>query len=296
MFRLFFLSVFITIASCTSLNTNNPKTQHNNTLTQTRKDSARITSLKLENEVRSPNAIKTHKEFQVIHKKIIQPIPQDIDFGNNSFASFKIDTLHSDFEYALEKNLDVHWVIKNDTLRLGIDSILVKIDNKLDTILFYASQSNKADTIICNISVPTSYKFSYRNGVFWVNENKFGMKLIARVIFLFTDKVEQSLFLGNLGQTGVLLTTKVTNVISPQCRSKNLPNIITIGLRQIKECHDEDDCEYLMCFDNGENEIYGNYYYKTISDKLNIKYMPLSVDPIFIKYDPIKDKVIIKTE
>ena len=195
-----------------------------------------------------------------------------------------------------DKIMEAEWKIAGQTLRYGSAPIVVKTDNRIDTILFRQYKNSKWDTLICNITEAKNYKFQYNEccGAFNVSDetNKF---IIGSVNFRLKGKAKNKYYLGTLGETGIRVTSKLTDTLKPGCRSAMSPNVYWLTLGEIEPCKDSLDCYEGTClYEEGKAELNYEYGYKTISGKLKCLYLPLSIKPIKVIYDPKSDSVKIE--
>lgn len=225
--------------------------------------------------------------------------------GNAQTASFCIDTLdHKHRNSGFEKGVideikEMEWVIKGKYLNYKIGKIEVAISaNKLDTIFYKERADSKWDTIICMIQKAKEYKFVYNHccGGFYIAD-KNGLFFTSQIIFKIKDISSKNLYLGTIGETGMLIPMQNKDTLKPECRSPLFSNICNVKFSEIEICKDTMNCpEELYCLqEKGKSpELYNNLLYKTISNKLNLFYMPLSNNPIIIIYDPKTDQISIE--
>lgn len=195
-----------------------------------------------------------------------------------------------------DKIMESEWKIDGRTLRYGSAPIVVKTDNRIDTILFRQFKTSKWDTLICNISEAKNYKFQYNEccGAFNVSDetNKF---IIGSVNFKLKGKTKNRYYLGTLGETGIRVTSQHNDTLKPGCRSAMSPNVYWLTFGEIEPCKDSLHCYEVTClYEKGKDELNYEYGYKTMSCKLKILYLPLSIKPITVIYDPKSDSVKIQ--
>jgi len=195
-----------------------------------------------------------------------------------------------------DKIMESEWKIDGQTLRYGSEPIVVKTDNRIDTILFRQFKKSKWDTLICNISEAKNYKFQYNEccGAFNVSDetNKF---ITGSVNFVLKGNTKNKIYLGTLGETGIRVTSKLKDTLKPGCRSAMSPNVYWLSFGEIEPCKDSLNCNEVTClYEKGKEELIYEYGYKTISFKLKCLFLPLSSQPIKVIYDPKADSVKIE--
>lgn len=222
-------------------------------------------------------------------------------FSFGQSATFSADTIRFfkdkfNRKDIYDKIMEAEWKIAGQTLRYGSLPIVVKTDNRIDTILFRQFKTTKWDTLICNISEAKNYKFQYNEccGAFNVSDetDKF---IIGSVNFKLKGKTKNRYYLGTLGETGIRVTSKLLDTLKPGCRSAMSPNVYWLTFGEIEPCKDSHNCNEGTClYEEGKSELNYEYGYKTISYKLKCLYLPLSIKPIKVIYDPKSDSVKIE--
>ena len=217
------------------------------------------------------------------------------------YATFSTDSAFAHRWYSEEKGgydpqiSEQVWIIRGKELRYGSQALKVElIPGKTDTILFKAYRRPHFDTIICFINEAKHFQFQYNPccGAFNVKEQ--GQRGFFRASIIYRLKGESSKsYLGTLGETGILLKSGEADTLKPFCRSAMSPNVYPISFREIEICRSA-NCEEGTCL-QGEAEPELNFSYTTISSKLNCLFMPLSAEALVVTYDPISDKIELKT-
>jgi hypothetical protein len=206
-------------------------------------------------------------------------------------ATFWADTLRIDDENILE----AEWKINGQTLHYGSKPIEVRIDKIIDTILFKQFKHSKWDTLICNIAEPLNYTFQYNMccGGFDVYEND--KRISGTVIFIIKNSDKKKKYLGQLDGAGILLDLHNGDTLKPICWSPMHPNIYNVALSEIEICKDTTNCNEEIClYENGNEEPNYGFGFKTISNKFNCLFLPLSGQPIKVIYDRKTDKIKIE--
>jgi len=191
-------------------------------------------------------------------------------------------------ERVYNEAMQMKWIINGKKLYFGSEPIRV-IPNKrtIDTILFRHKSNSKYDTIICNIEEACKFSFEYNPccGSFYLRkENK--SKLSREVKFVISNKDENDLYLGTLGETGILLNkNNVENHINEICRSAMSPNVYPISICKIRKgCNLLNNCEELLCeIQNGEAK--NGFEYEVIETQLEFLYLPLSEKTLEVLFD-----------
>ena len=216
-------------------------------------------------------------------------------------ASFSADTIRFYNEKnsrtaIYDKIMEAEWKINGQTLHYGSKPISVITDNIIDTFFFRQFKNSKWDTLICNINKHTHYTFQYNEccGGFNISDEtaKF---IIGSVNFKIKNIDTKKLFLGTLGEAGIIVTSEFNDTLKPGCRSALSPNVYQLTFREIEICKDTVDCNEGTClYEKGKEELNYEYYYKTISLKLDCLFLPLSNKPISVMYDPNSGKLEIE--
>ncbi|CAM1350919.1 hypothetical protein [Tenacibaculum halocynthiae] len=207
-------------------------------------------------------------------------------FTNSLFsqtAEFIADTVSlkkrtGNNERVYEKALEMEWIINGEKLFFGSKPIkVIPNEKKIDTILFRNSSNSKYDIIICNIAEASKFSFEYNPccGGFNVRKENKG-KLSRDIIFEISEKNENDMYLGTLGQTGILLEKdNIENHINEICRSAMSPNIYSIAISKIrKNCDSLKNCEELLC-EIQDGVAKDGFEYEVIETKMEFLYMPL---------------------
>ncbi|WP_435263815.1 hypothetical protein [Tenacibaculum sp. nBUS_03] len=201
----------------------------------------------------------------------------------SQIAEFRADTTSlkkrtGNNEIVYKKALEMEWIINGKKLFFGSKPIkVIPNEKKIDTILFRNSSNSKYDLIICNISEASKFSFEYNTccGGFNVRKENKG-KLSRDIIFEISKKDENDIYLGTLGETGILLKKdNVENHINEICRSAMSPNIYSIAVSKIrKNCDSLENCEELLC-EIRDGQAKGGFEYEVIEKKIEFLYMPL---------------------
>jgi len=217
-------------------------------------------------------------------------------------AEFRADTTGlkkrtGNNEKLYEKVLEMEWIINGEKLFFGSGSInVVPNEKKIDTILFRNNSNSKYDIIICNISEASKFSFEYNpccGGFNVIKENR--GKLSRNVIFEISGKSENDIYIGTLGETGILIEKDdIENHINEICRSAMSPNIYPISISKIrKNCDSKENCEELLCeIQNGEAK--GGFEYKVIETKIEFLYMPLDEKILKVLFNERTNKTELK--
>lgn len=221
--------------------------------------------------------------------------------AGQEYAEFSTDTDRvknqwDDIELKYSEQIaDQFWIIDGKKLRYGNETIRVKVNpNKLDTIYFKAYRRNMLDTIICNISTATKYKFHFNEccGAFNVSnesENKF---ITGSILYSLTTSDSSKKYLGTLGEAGIMINENQRDTLTVNCRSAMSPNIYNLSLNEIEVCNSEKDCPNGVCLvEKGKEDPNWDFGYTMVSSKMEMLYMPLSSEPIKINYDPLKKQI-----
>ena len=202
------------------------------------------------------------------------------------FAVFTTDTrFHSE-----QDQLNSEWVIAGQHLTYGSPPIKVKTDDLLDTIYFRTNSKRNWDTIICQISQAETYKFVYNDccGGFYIADSNSHF-FNPRMIFTVKNARKKDMFMGKLGDDGVLIDVGKTNsdTLSITCHSILLPNVFNLSFQKIQISNDTTLALENACV---KNKVDINYEYTYITKKLYTQflYMPLSNDCINITIDTKK--------
>lgn len=196
----------------------------------------------------------------------------------------------------LKRVMEMEWRIGGHVLRFGSKPIKIKPDpNKIDTLFYKQNKNARWDTIICNIKEPLTYKFVYNTCCDGFNiagtDNKF---FNGKINFRLTGQTNK-MFLGTLGEAGVLVTMKTTDTLLPGFRSAMSPNIYWVSFQEIKACGDPSVCKEDICLsEKGKKELNCEFKYRIISSKMKILFMPLSNDPLQVTYSTTTDKITIR--
>ena len=219
------------------------------------------------------------------------------------YAEFKTDTTRfkkwdeKDDGKLPERITDQVWFINGQEMRYGSGAIKVKVNpNKLDTILYKGYRRKELDTIICNISEAKNYKFYYNEccGAFNIQDESTKKFIQGRIIYQLKNS-DNKTYLGTLGEAGIIVNSKNADTLNVSCRGAMSPNVYNISFRQIELCKDSLNCNEGTCLqEKGKDEPNWDFGYKTVSKKLDILFMPLKSEPIFIVFDPKIDRIKIK--
>ena len=202
------------------------------------------------------------------------------------FAVFTTDTrFHSE-----QDQLNSEWLISGQHLTYGSPPIKVKTDDILDTIYFRTDSKRNWDTIICQISQAETYKFVYNDccGGFYIADSNSHF-FNPRMIFTVKNASKKDMFMGKLGDDGVLIDAGKTNsdTLSITCHSVLLPNVFNLSFQKIQISSDTTLALENACV---KNKVDINYEYTYITENLftQFLYMPLSNDRINITIDTKK--------
>jgi hypothetical protein len=209
---------------------------------------------------------------------------------SGQYAVFTTDTLHLD--QGNEKGSE--WFIAGQHLQLDGGSIKVKTDELLDTILYRTDKDRDWDTIICQISLPNSYRFVYNEccGGFYIADS-IGHFIQARTIF--KTSASKQWHIGKLGDDGILLPpgNKETDTLDITCHSVLMPNIFNVSFAEIKGQADSTNFIDNTCIKMG-NDFNYNYTYTSTKTYCNFLYMPLSNAPVTMTIDRKRGMVMIR--
>ncbi len=192
--------------------------------------------------------------------------------------------------------MEAEWKINGQTLHYGSKPITIKTDNILDTILYKQRNNSKVDTIVCNINKAGNFKFYYNDCCGGFNiANETGKFIIGSIIFSIKGQDNKKLYLGTLGETGILVNAATIDTLKIGCRSAMSPNLYQITFSQIEVCNDTINCTQGTClFEKSKKELNYEFGYKTISRKIDCLFLPLSNQPIKVTYDPRTDRAWIE--
>jgi len=210
--------------------------------------------------------------------------------AQTKFATFHTDTSifirYKNNPDLMNKLKEIEWLIKGDTLRFGNDSVMVKVDNTIDTIYFRTTQQNKWDTIICNINTVDQYTFVFNEccNLFNVQSKKLGRYINTKLFFQNTDYNDKKTYLATTEFDGVFLSNE-KKALRQYCRSALFPNIYKIKIYEYEPClHDDAECNNIFCiFENEDDEPTYEYEFSVKNILFNFFYMPLSESPVVIK-------------
>jgi len=191
--------------------------------------------------------------------------------------------------------MEAEWRINGQTLHYGSKPIKIKTDNILDTILFKQYSNSNIDTIICNITKAGNFKFYYNEccGGFNIADET-GKFIVGSIVFSIQGQDNKNKYLGTLGETGILVSSKSKDILKTGCRSAMSPNVYQITFSQIEICKDTINCKEGTClFETGKKELNYEFGYKTVSKKIDCLFLPLSNQPIKVTYLPRKDRIRI---
>ncbi|HTL82653.1 MAG TPA: hypothetical protein VL651_13160 [Bacteroidia bacterium] len=219
-------------------------------------------------------------------------------FAQKQYATFTADS--SELRKQTGSNTDdfdevmqMEWKMNGKVLRFG-SSMKIKVNNQPDTIFFKQSENSKWDTIICLVKEPEKYYFVYNEccGGFDVFDDKDRL-ITASVIFHFEEKQDSGIYIGTLGETGIVLNTSVSDTLWPACHSALAPNIYGIGIYKIELCHDTaEDCDQYTCVNIPGMKVGDGFRRdKTYSQFL---FLPLSSDPLEVNFDQLSGKLRLK--
>lgn len=220
-----------------------------------------------------------------------------VSFGQT--ATFLADTTRFFNETRKDiynKIMEAEWRINGQTLHYGSKPIKIKTDNILDTILFKQYSNSNIDTIICNITKAGNFKFYYNEccGGFYIADET-GKFIVGSIVFSIQGQDNKNKYLGTLGETGILVSSKSKDILKTGCRSAMSPNVYQITFSQIEICKDTINCKEGTClFEKGKKELNYEFSYKTVSKKIDCLFLPLSNQPIKMTYEPRTDRIRIE--
>lgn len=223
---------------------------------------------------------------------------------SQDFAEFSTDTTmfrhyyregkHELPEYISEQE----WFINGQRMTYGSKKIKVRVNSdQLDTVLYKGYRREEFDTIICNISEPRKYIFFYNEccGAFNIQDEESGKFIQGKVTYKLLTNDTSQLYLGTLGEAGILVNGTSNDTLKEDCRSAMSPNVYNISFRSIEQCSDSIECSEGTCLQiKGKDEPVYNYGYTTISKKVDFLFLPLISKPLTVVYDPKTDSIRIK--
>jgi hypothetical protein len=221
--------------------------------------------------------------------------------AQSNFATFHTDTSifiryknNPDLINDLKKT---EWLIKGDTLRFGNDSVIVKVDNEIDTIYFRTAQKHIWDTIICNINTVDQYTFVFNEccNLFNVQSKKLGRYLNTKLFFQNTDYNDKKTYLATTEFDGVFINNEKKE-LRHYCRSALFPNIYKIKIYEYEPClQDDEECNNIFCiFENEDDEPTYEYEFSVKNILFNFLYMPLTETPVVIQIHSGTGKITLK--
>lgn len=217
------------------------------------------------------------------------------------YAEFTTDTTRFERWYVKddgklpERITEQVWFINGQEMRYGSGKIKVKVNpNKLDTILYKGYRRNKFDTIICNISETKKYKFYFNEccGAFNIHDESTNIFIQGKILYQLKN-LDDKIYLGTLGEAGILVKYKNNDTLNVNCRSAMSPNVYKISFKQIELCKDSLNCNEGICLQEKE-KLNWEFGFQTISKKIDFLFMPLKSDPLLIIYDPKTDTIKIE--
>ncbi len=208
------------------------------------------------------------------------------------FAVFTTDTrFHTE-----QDQLKSEWVIAGQHLTYGSPPISVKTDDILDTILFRTDTKRNWDTIICQINQAQTYKFVYNDccGGFYIADSN-SQFFNPRMIFTVKNAQKKDLFIGKLGDDGVLIEAGKTrsDTLQITCHSVLLPNVFNLSFQKTQISKDTTLALENACIAN-KDDINYEYTYLTLTEYSQFLYMPLSNDCISFCFDTRKKTFYIQ--
>lgn len=195
-----------------------------------------------------------------------------------------------------DKIMEAEWRINGQTLYYGSQPVTIKTDNVLDTIMFRQRKNSQWDTIICNINRTGNFRFYYNMccGAFDIADET-GNFIVGSVIFRLHGKDNEKIYLGTLGETGLLVKPTSRDTLQAGCRSVMSPNMYQLTFSEIEICKDTLNCNQVTClYVKGQQELNYEFRYRIITLKLNCLFLPLSNEPIRVTYDLHTDKVRVE--
>ncbi len=220
--------------------------------------------------------------------------------GFGQTATFYVDTLATQNREGLTHGhlAEMEWKINGKYINYKSGSVEVAVNQGKPDTLFYKQRSDAAwDTILCTISEAKAYKFMYNHccGGFDVADNK-GKYIQGRVHFSVKGKPDPKIYLGTLGEVGIIVADDKSDVLTPECRSAMAPNIYQVTFSEIEICKDTTGCdqEIICLYEKEKTEFDYDFGYKTVSNKLSILFMPLSEESLYIVYDPQTNEILIR--
>jgi hypothetical protein len=209
-------------------------------------------------------------------------------FGQNAvFYADKISLMNESRKDIYDQIMEAEWRINGKTLHYGSDPIEVTPDEKMDTIFYRQKNKAKWDTIICQISKPGKFTFVYNEccGGFNVKDES-GHFIEAKVNFRIIGQKKRRLYMGTLGEAGLLVRSDCMITLLPGCRSAMSPNIYQLTLSEVDFPTDDSLRNGSTClYKVGYPELDYDFAFRIIDVKFNFLFMPLINEPIQIIYD-----------
>jgi hypothetical protein len=192
--------------------------------------------------------------------------------------------------------LEMEWMIANDTLKFGHFLEVLPDPDKLDTIYYRRSADRDWDTLICNFKEPQLIKFVYNVCCDAFNViDEHGKIVTGQVSFSVEMPRSSDMFLGILGEGGILINASTTNLLEPICRSVMLPNIYPLSLRKIGPCEDPLHCPEGICINSKQEEgSFIDFGYSAFATPIKCLFLPLDNEPLHVTYNAKTERVTIK--
>lgn len=193
----------------------------------------------------------------------------------------------------------MQWRINGKEMGYG-DTVRVVTDEVFDTVFFKRNSKSDWDTIICNVTVPHHYRFTYNAccGGFDVDDITLRKKPRGKAFFKLYGKGSDD-YLGFLGETGIWINKNPDNLpVTSLCRSAMSPNIYWVQLKEIEVCKDSIGCTNLEsdleCYLVDSKETY-EFYYREKKTITRFLYMPLDDEkPLTVIFNVNKNSVLLK--
>ena len=213
--------------------------------------------------------------------------------ADSTFLWYNVGQNRDNYERAME----MEWKIRGQTIHFGSAPVKIIPDaNRIDTVFYHQHAKAKWDTFICIIKKPLHYKFIYNEccDAFYVEKDSSRSFLRGSVIFKMTQKPADKIYLGTLGEGGILIKSLSTDTLFPICTSPMSPDIYTVSFREIKICKDTTNCREGTCLfvkDGADPDF--DFGFKTISTKTEFLFMPLG-EPLIVIFDAKSGKIILR--
>jgi hypothetical protein len=217
------------------------------------------------------------------------------------YATFYADTTRLPMKFGVQGEFydslfGQEWLIDGQSLRFGSAPIQIKTGSEPKIVQYRASTDLPWISMLCIVNQAQSYRFLYNEccNAFHIADSQ-GLIIRPKLVFEFNRKRHRQTWLGYLGQTGILAKGKVSDTLWPLCYSPMLPNVFEVGLRLIQPCMDSAQCEDEICLISGNDSVYNyGYGYRVLQPVVSFMYLPLSREPLRVRYDFRKGNVLIR--